>query len=625
MQDMTTDRTFRKYPFLYGVFLFVVLLMAVTWTIYEEQRQMDFIDSRLKTAALSIKHMVAEDFHDRATDPDSISYEEEMENRKRVNDLTLYSGLTYAYTVVGNHGKYFFAAPTVSEEEAASQKRWYYYPYEDVPESFVSALRTGRAVFASYTDHWGTFRSVVIPETSPGGRTYLACADYDISHITALRVRNFFIAAIITAALILASLPVQMLYRRSVKRFVQELTNINGELIRAKEAAEAATQAKSLFLANMSHEFRTPLNGIAGVLQMLQTQITHPGQKELLSMAIQSSERLSRLISDLLDLAKIEAGKIDIISRPFILRDLLDDVSGHFAQRYKSNAVAFRSDIDEAIPRCVEGDAERLHQVLANLMSNACKYTDAGTIALTARLLTVQDGTKAKVVFTVEDTGCGIEPETLPFLLEPFAQADQSFTRKHQGAGLGLAICKTLVSEMGGVFTIESKIGLGTKVSFSVPLVFSSSDEAQLQTSKPVPPVTGKRSVLIVEDDPVTQHVVKTLLTEREWATQVVNNGQAALDTLLEKPFDLVLLDIQLPVMNGVEMLQKLRNDKEYQRIAGTPVVAITAYAMKGDKERFLEAGANGYISKPFSHEEFWNIINKWVSTSPHKRKGEKA
>ncbi|UZP66602.1 ATP-binding protein [Desulfovibrio mangrovi] len=622
---MTTDRTFRRYPFLYGVFLFVVLLMAVTWTIYEEQRQMDYIDSRLKTAALSIKHMLAEDFHDRATGPDSISYEEEMENRKRVNDLTLFSGLTYAYTVVGNHGKYFFAAPTVSEEEAASRKRWYYYPYEDVPDSFVSALRTGRAVFASYTDQWGTFRSVVIPETSPGGRTYLACADYDISHITALRVRNFFIAAIITAALILASLPLQALYHRSVKRFVQELTNINGELIRAKEAAEAATQAKSLFLANMSHEFRTPLNGIAGVLQMLQTQITHPGQKELLSMAIQSSERLSRLISDLLDLAKIEAGKIDIISRPFILRDLLDDVAGHFAQRYKNNAVTFRSDIDEAIPRCVEGDAERLHQVLANLMSNACKYTDAGTIALTARLLSVQNGTKAKVIFTVEDTGCGIEPETLPFLLEPFSQADQSFTRKHQGAGLGLAICKTLVAEMGGVFTIESKTGLGTKVSFTIPLAFSSSDEAQLRASKPVTPVKGKRSVLIVEDDPVTQHVVKTLLTEREWVTQAVNNGQEALDTLLEKPFDLVLLDIQLPVMNGVEMLQKLRNDKQYQRIAATPVVVLTAYAMKGDKERFLEAGANGYISKPFSHEEFWGIINKWVSASPHKRKGEKA
>lgn len=611
---MQADRNFQKYPVLYGLFILVVILLAVTWTVHEEREQMGQIDARLTTAALSVKHMLAADFHDRATGPDTISYDEEMANRLRVNDLVRYSGLTYAYTVVGNHGEYFFAAPTVSDDEAASRKRWYYYPYQDVPPSFVTALKSGKAVFTTYTDQWGTFRSVVIPETSPGGRAYLACADIDISRITDLRIHNFLIAAIISATLILASLPVQMLYRRSTRQHVQDLKDINAELVAAKEAAEAATQAKSLFLANMSHEFRTPLNGIAGVLQMLKLQITSPAQKELVGLASQSCERLSRLISDLLDLAKIEAGKIDIISRPFDLHNLLNNMANHFSKQLDNGAVALRLHIDSAIPQLVEGDAERLHQVLANLMSNACKFTEAGSVTLNTRLMSVQDDTKARVSFSVEDTGCGIAPDALPLLLEPFAQADLQFTRRHQGAGLGLAICKSLVAEMGGAFAIESKPGLGTTASFTVPLTLPDSvndpgKEAPVCFCGP-----GMRKVLIVEDDPVTQHVIRTFLSEQKWLTHTVTNGKDALQALLARPFDLILLDIQLPVMNGLEMLQKLRNDEEYRSVAHIPVVVVTAYAMKGDRERFLKAGADDYLSKPFSHSDLQELLARWTA-----------
>jgi signal transduction histidine kinase/ActR/RegA family two-component response regulator len=613
MQIMQADRSFQKYPVLYGLFIFVVVMLAITWTVHEEREQMAHIDMRLKTAALSVKHMLASDFHDRATGPETISYEEEMKNRLRVNDLVRYSGLTYAYTVVSNHGEYFFAAPTVSADEAASRKRWYYYPYQDVPASFVTALRTGRAVYTTYTDQWGTFRSVVIPETSPGGRAYLACADIDISRITALRINNFLIAAMISATLILASLPVQMLFRRSSRQHMQELKNINAELTAAKEAAEAATQAKSLFLANMSHEFRTPLNGIAGVLQMLRLQITNPAQKELIGMASQSCERLSRLISDLLDLAKIEAGKIDIIARPFDLHDLLNTMTGQFTKQLDNGAVTLRLEMDAAIPRFVNGDAERLHQVLANLMSNACKFTEAGSVTLSARLMSIQDDTRARITFAVEDTGCGIAPEELPLLLEPFTQADLKFTRRHQGAGLGLAICKSLVSEMGGSFAIESKPGLGTTASFTILMTLSDMEEYPTREMPALLTASNARNVLIVEDDPVTQHVIQTFLSEQGWVAHTVTNGKDALQAMLAKPFDLVLLDIQLPVMNGLEMLEKLRNDKQYQSVASTPVFVVTAYAMKGDRERFLKAGADDYLSKPFSHNDLRELLARWT------------
>jgi CheY-like chemotaxis protein/two-component sensor histidine kinase len=363
----------------------------------------------------------------------------------------------------------------------------------------------------------------------------------------------------------------------------------------------------------MSHEFRTPLNGIAGVLQMLRLQITNPTQKELIGLASQSCERLSRLISDLLDLAKIEAGKIDIIARPFDLHELLHNMTEQFTKLLDNGAVTLRLDMDSAIPRFVEGDAERLHQVLANLMSNACKFTEAGSVTLSVRLMSIQDNTKARVTFAVEDTGCGIAPEELPLLLEPFTQADLKFTRRHQGAGLGLAICKSLVSEMGGSFAIESKPGLGTTASFTILLTLSNREEHPTRETPAPLSGTGMRNVLIVEDDPVTQHVIQTFLMEQRWLAHTAANGKDALQALLAKPFDLVLLDIQLPVMNGLEMLEKLRNDNKYQSVARTPVVVVTAYAMKGDRERFLKAGADDYLSKPFSHNDLREVLARWT------------
>jgi PAS domain S-box-containing protein len=371
------------------------------------------------------------------------------------------------------------------------------------------------------------------------------------------------------------------------------------ELRAAKDAAEKASQAKSEFLANMSHEIRTPLNGITGMLQLLETSPLSTEQHEFCLLAIQSTTRLTQLLSDILDLSRVEAGKMQIRTEPFNLPDALGQALDLFLPIALQSGVALEHHIDATLPQTVVGDSTRLQQVLTNLLGNAFKFTPSGQVTLEAYPLQPCNDTETRVIFSVTDTGCGIADEDLARLFQPFTQISQGFTKNHQGAGLGLAISKHLVRLMGGNMAIESEPGVGTSVYFCIAFGREGGVHAATPpTGQHLAPSRTLR-VLLAEDDEVTRFSVRRLLEKAGHYVTVAHDGQEAVDLYETEDFDLILMDVQMPDMDGVEATRAIRQSSLPGRKKDIPIIAMTAYSMAGDKEKFLAAGMNAYIAKP--------------------------
>ena len=386
------------------------------------------------------------------------------------------------------------------------------------------------------------------------------------------------------------------------------------ELEQAMRAALASSQAKSEFLANMSHELRTPMNGLLGMLDVVLDSPLEDEQKEQLEIAQRSAYSLLALLNDILDLSKIEAGKMMIEKIPYNVRTVLDDCVKSFQARAAQKGISLHFETDPLAPGPVMGDPLRVRQVAANLLSNAVKFTDRGSVRL--RLSAAVDAENWEMRIAVTDTGLGIEADKLSTIFEKFTQADGSITRKYGGTGLGLAIIKRLVEMQAGRVTVESKIGTGS--TFTVALPFELVEEPFYAAPAPAalrprPATAGVARLLLVEDNVVNQKVVTAILRKKGYAIDVANDGREALAKLdaAAEPYDVVLMDIQMPVMDGLEATRVIRKNPRWDRL---PIVAMTAHAMNGDKERCFQAGMDSYVSKPIQPAHLIGTIEKHLA-----------
>lgn len=383
------------------------------------------------------------------------------------------------------------------------------------------------------------------------------------------------------------------------------------QLIKTREEAEQASKAKSDFLAMMSHELRTPMNGVLGMLQLLETTEMTQEQTEYAALATESTEHLLKVINDILDFSRIERDALELERIPFSLQELLQSSIQVFQHSAHQRGLYLRLENQPGLEHCeVQGDPTRIRQILVNLIGNALKFTEEGGIRIETHWYALD---KDVLWFTcaVHDSGIGIAPQRLEHMFDAFQQADTSISRRYGGTGLGLSIARTLAERMGGTLHAESHEGKGSTFTLEMPLPFTMRSLHDTFGDRSIKPSGEGQQVLLVEDNPVNQTVIESMLRSLGYQVSLVSDGAEAVHCASQHVFAAVLMDCRLPVMDGYEATRQIRQLALYST---TPIIALTANALQGDRETCLKAGMNDYLAKPFKRADLEQVLMRWLN-----------
>lgn len=428
----------------------------------------------------------------------------------------------------------------------------------------------------------------------------------------------------VMAAILLLFLVIAAVNGRRNSRNVSENLRLRFQLARAADESQAASRAKSLFLASVSHEIRTPMNGILGIAHLMRSQVKNQAMHRHLDLLYGAGEQLLGLINDILDFSKIEAGRLKLHNTDFDFRVKVHEVTDVLAERARQAGLRFTLHIDDEIPRLIHGDPVRIQQMLNNLVGNAIKFTKQGFVTLAIKKLSngqrcrLEDEQALCIDFAVADTGIGIGADDQKRIFDAFSQVDNSFSRAYPGTGLGLAICLELADLMGGSLTVQSELGKGSTFSFTAVLAPSTVRGNGVLAEAP----TGYEeqgtqlfgSVLLVEDTPINQVIAQATLEEMGLDVAVAADGETAFEMARQHAYDLILMDVFLPVVDGYEATRRIRA-ANIRRPAGdaVPIVAVTANASQEDKERCLAAGMDDYLAKPYRQQQLFDALSRWL------------
>ncbi len=404
-----------------------------------------------------------------------------------------------------------------------------------------------------------------------------------------------------------------------IEKRTRDIEKSKEDLFKAKKVAEEATRAKSEFLSNMTHELRTPLNGVIGLSEIVLNEDLNENVRDMLENIKFSANHLSQVINEILDFSKIEAGKITFEDIQFDLPELVKNTHKNLSQSAKKKGVDFILDYDESIPQSLKGDPVKLNQILNNIVGNAVKFTEHGYVKLTCKLSYYNESKETvTIAFKVKDTGIGIKEDQINNIFGSFMQSDTTISRKFGGTGLGLTITKNFIELQGGSIKVESKYGKGSTFIFELPYKHQKDAPVFKEKSNPFENKSVDAHILVVDDVKINQLVVSKILSKWNCSVDIASSGKEALYLLKQKQYDLVLMDVQMPEMSGVEATRIIRTDEEFENVRKLPIIAFTANAFEESQKEIMDSGMDGFITKPVNPDKLFNEIKSIIPDKTH-------